>query len=215
MVPAESLVIAERLNAELKREVVPQAPTLYELEESLAALLDTEALVTPEQEKEFQAQLAHTMTAAVAKRDRVAEFIRHCEAQAAMARNERQRLTEREHFFLRAAERMRLYVQRILEGLGKAKPKLEGKTSTFSLRACPASVEIVDEAAVPAKYKTLTITVPADVWNRMYADTPRWFLEAIRVECTVSKTAVKKAIDAGETVPGADLSLGRNTLVVK
>jgi hypothetical protein len=37
----------------------------------------------------------------------------------------------------------------------------DGKTTTFSLRACPPSVEIGDEAAIPLEFKVLLLKLPA------------------------------------------------------
>ena len=51
------------------------------------------------------------------------------------------------------------------DGKGKFR-KLEGKTTTFSLRACPPSVEATDESAIPAEYKALTLKLPAVMWEQ-------------------------------------------------
>jgi hypothetical protein len=67
--------------------------------------------------------------------------------------------------------------------------KIEGRTSTLSLRACPSSVKILDEAAIPADYKVT------------------------KMEVSVDKKAVKAALEADVDVPGADLVIGKNSLV--
>ena len=67
--------------------------------------------------------------------------------------------------------------------------KLEGQTTTLSLRAAPASVLITDHDAVPAEYKE------------------------IRTEVVINKDAVKRALKAGRKVPGAGLSAGNSYLV--
>ncbi len=69
--------------------------------------------------------------------------------------------------------------------------KLEGRTATFMLRAVPPSVVITDEAAIPEEFKRTTVSVSID------------------------KVAIKKAISGGRDVEGADLSMGRQTLVRK
>jgi hypothetical protein len=56
--------------------LAPRAPSLFELEHELESLLDTEALVTPEQEAEFRRELASALEASVEKRDRVYAFLR-------------------------------------------------------------------------------------------------------------------------------------------
>ena len=67
--------------------------------------------------------------------------------------------------------------------------KLEGQTTTLSLRMAPAAVLITNFDAVPAEYKE------------------------IRTEVVINKDAVKKALKGGAEVPGADLSKGNLYLV--
>jgi hypothetical protein len=200
------------------------ALTLYAVEMELAAYLDTEAMVPPEQEDQFVAELATAMINAKEKRDRVGQFLAHLDAQVEFADKEIERLRERKEAYARALERMEGYVACIIESLGQDERgkwrKLEGNTVTFSLRACPASVEIKDDAAVPVQYKTAAVRMPAKLWEEM--------LDALDLELrsqvedlastpnySVSKTAIKKGIDAGEEVPGADLTVGKYSLVRK
>lgn len=172
-----------------------QAVTLYEVEEHLQALLDTEALVEgTEQEAQFRADLQEAIKISVEKRDRVAAFIRHCGSQVEFAKAERERLAIRQKFFERAAERMQNIVLATIKAAGtdaegKYK-KLEGQTVTFSARAGATSVRITDEALVPAKYKTVETVV------------------------TISKVDLKKDLKVGE-VAGAELITGEPTLIVK
>src|SRR5437879_10864559 len=55
----------------------PSTPalTLYALEENLESLVDSAELVTVDQEGAFLEDFRHALTAAVEKRDRVAQFI--------------------------------------------------------------------------------------------------------------------------------------------
>ncbi|HLH04974.1 MAG TPA: siphovirus Gp157 family protein [Bryobacteraceae bacterium] len=208
--------------------LAPRAPSLFELEHELESLLDTEALVTPEQEAEFRRELASALEASVEKRDRVYAFLRHCELQAENCDAEIARLSERKRTFEAAHKRMRQYVQSVIESLGtdaKGKPKkLEGKTVTFSLRARPASVEITDELLVPEEYKSVVVKLPLEAWQLICdefendEDDPVWHdlkKASESASCTVSKTAIREAIESGVDVPGADLAIGGHTLVVK
>jgi hypothetical protein len=165
------------------------ALTLYDIESDLEALLNTDEMVPEEQRAEFERELGTQLRAAVDKRQRVGEFIRFCDLQADACKAEIDRLTLRKRHFERVSEQVREYVLRVIEATGEK--KLEGRTLTFSLRECPASVQIVDQAAIPADYKRETIT----------------FL--------IDKTAIKKAILAGQEVPGADLQIGKKTLVLR
>ena len=91
---------------------------------------------------------------------------------------------------------------------------------TFSVKDCPPSVAVNDEAAVPADYKAITITMPVPKWEALLdsldleqrASVLDW---AEKPKVTVSKTAIKKAIDGGAQVPGANLVVGKKTLIRK
>ena len=106
-----------------------------------------------------------------------------------------------------------------IEGLGtdsKGKyPRLEGKTTTFSLRACPQSVEVTDESAIPAEYRILLLKLPAVTWERLLdgleIEQRSAVLEQVsRPEVSVDKRSIKAAI--GIDVPGAGLAIGRHSL---
>jgi hypothetical protein len=91
---------------------------------------------------------------------------------------------------------------------------------TFSIRDCPPSVEIKDEAAIPSDYKAITITMPALQWEALldFLDLEQRaaVLDSVgKPKASVSKTAIKKAIGDGAQVPGADLIVGKKTLVRK
>ena len=208
--------------------VVPPSPpaalSLYDTEAYIAALADTAELVPPEMEAEFLAEFRAGLVAAADKRDRVAHFLTHLEAQAALAAAEIKRLQERKAFFERAAERLEQYVLQVIEGLGldgkgKAK-KLEGNTTTMSSRACPASVNVTDEALVPAIFKSVTVTLPALAWEGLIdgldIDAAAKLLDQIKKPAVaISKSLVKAAFDAGEVIAGACLITDKKTLVRK
>ena len=197
------------------------AAPLYVIEDQLAALIETAELVAPEQELEFRAEFEAALTAAVEKRDRVGQFMAHLEQQIDFARFEIDRLKQRKALCERTLERLEQYVIESIEHLGTdAKGKyrrLEGKTTTFSLRACPPSVEVTDEGAIPSEFKVLTLRLPAAVWERL--------LDGLEIEqratvagqvknpeVTVDKRSVKAAIDGGTDVPGATLIADRHSL---
>ena len=87
------------------------------------------------------------------------------------ARFEIDRLRQRKAASERALARLEEYVIETIENLGTdgkgRHRKLEGKTTTFSLRGCPPSVEVADESAIPAAYKTLTLKLPAVTWEQL------------------------------------------------
>jgi hypothetical protein len=152
------------------------------------------------------------------------QFLSHLEQQAAFAKVEIARLQERKAFFERATEKMEGYVIHVIESIGpdaKGKyAKLEGRTVTFSIKDCPPSVEIKDEAAIPSDYKTITITMPALKWEDLLdsldLEQRACVLDTVeKPKASVSKAAIKKAIGDGAHVPGADLIVGKKTLIRK
>ena len=197
------------------------AAPLYVIEDQLAALIETAELVSPEQEQEFRAEFQAALTAAVEKRDRVGQFLAHLEQQIGFARFEIDRLRQRKATCERALARLENYVIGTIENLGtdgKGKyRRLEGKTTTFSLRACPPSVEVGDETAIPSEYKMLLLKLPAVTWEQLLDGLEIEQRSAVlgqvkSPEVTVDKRSIKAAIDAGVDVPGASLAIGRHSL---
>ena len=197
------------------------AAPLYVIEDHLAALIETAELVSPEQEQEFRAEFQTALTAAVEKRDRVGQFLAHLEQQVEFAKFEMDRLRQRKATCERAIARLESYVIETIEHLGtdsKGKYRtLEGKTTTFSLRACPPSVEVTTESVIPAEYKTLTLKLPAVTWERLLERLDIEQRAAVlgqvkSPEVTVDKRSIKAAIDSGAEVPGAGLVTGRHSL---
>jgi len=210
-----SLAVVEQINElAVAEEKGRGAESLYDIEDGLLALIDSEELVPEEQEREFQAALAKQFRKAAAKRDAVGRFIRHCETMAEASKSEEARLRDRRKFYERAAERMRSYVKNILQTLGPDERggwrKLEGKTFSFFLRDNNQSVRILDRDAVPDRFKEITITVPADVMHEVLSAVPHElrerFINSVKnTEIEIPKTPIRKAFEGGEFVDGADL----------
>lgn len=179
--------------------------TLYAVEERLALLMDAEDSVPDEQLAEFTADLAEAHEAALTKRDRVIQFIRHVEAQIEFAREEEKRLAERRKALDRHLERFKQYVLRCIEQSGQK--KLDGRVGTLVAKASPAAVEVLDMEAVPMQYRRVKLTMPGDVFEELCRLHPEW---CANYSEEVDKNAVRKAIQAGEDVPGIDLQFGRH-----
>jgi hypothetical protein len=197
------------------------AAPLYLIEDQLAALIETAELVSPEQEHEFRLEFQTALTAAVEKRDRVGQFLAHLEQQIDFAKFEIERLRQRKATCERALARVEEYVIETIENLGtdgKGKyRKLEGKTTTFSLRGCPPSVEVTDESAIPSEYKTLVLKLPAVTWEQLLdgleIEQRTAVLGQVRSpEVFVEKRPIKAAIDSGANIPGAGLISGKHSL---
>jgi len=197
------------------------AAPLYVIEDELAALIETADLVSTEQEQEFRLEFQAALTAAVEKRDRVGQFMAHLEHQIDFAKFEIDRLRIRKTAFERALARVEIYVIETIEKLGvddKGKyRRLEGKTTTFSIRGCPPSVEISDESAIPSEYKTLVLKLPAVTWEQILDGLDIEQRAAVlgqvkSPEVFVEKRPIKAAIDGGADVPGAGMVVGRHSL---
>jgi hypothetical protein len=164
--------------------------TLYEIEYELIYLLDTLEGLLPEEEEtrvELEEAITRAVWAEIQKVDGISHMLAHFESQAQLAAEESKRLQARRKAFERSGERLEGYVRRAMELAGVK--KLEGQTTTLSLRVAPASVLITNFDAIPAEYKV------------------------IRTEIVINKDAVKKALKGGSEVPGADLSKGNLYLV--
>ena len=197
------------------------AAPLYAIEEYLAALIETAELVPPDQEQEFRAEFELALSTAVEKRDRVGQFMVHLEQQIDFAKFEIERLRQRRTLYEHALERLERYVVGTIEHLGrdgKGKySRLEGTTITFSLRACPPSVEVTDESAIPSEHKVLTLKLPATLWEELLdsidLEQRATVLAQVRnPEVSIDKRSVKATIEAGTKVEGAGLVVGRQAL---
>ena len=164
--------------------------SLCEIADHLQAMFDTlEMIDSPELKAEAEAEIARYLEAEVRKVDGINAYLSTCESQQAAAKAEIDRLKVRMSTWESREQRVRDYVHTVMERIGAK--KLEGNTATFTLRAAPASVVVLNEGDIPAEFKRTTVSVSVD------------------------KTAIKKAINEGRDVPGADLSIGKNTLVRK
>lgn len=184
------------------------ALTLYAIEDNLAALLNSEDLVeTPEQRAELETELVAALKTAVQKRDAVAGFLAHCNGQREAISAEIDRLQRLDKAYERAEKRTEDMIRRTILELGPDEKgryrKLEGKTCTFSIQRNPQAVEITDEQAIASEHKTLTIKLPALVWEELLdsldIDQRSALLAAVKSpNCEVSKTSLKRALEEHE-----------------
>ena len=191
-----------------------KALTLYRIEEDLAALLDTEALVPEEQLAEFQAELLAKTQQGVAKRGNCIRAIRHIENQIELARAEENRLAEWRRSLAGGLDRFREYVIKCIEVSGAK--RVEADCGVLSIQANPESIEVTDVDALPDDMKTVAVNMPAALFNEL-VEPYLLATEKHSVDVTFNpdKAAIKAALKAGRAVPGADIRYGKNRLVVK
>jgi len=162
--------------------------TLYEINENLQALTDSLDLCQSAEERAAcEADIERAVAAQIKKVDDFARFLTHLEAQAELADREIERLRTRRRRFTGLQERLQQYAVRVMQSANLK--QLDGDTARLSLRHNPPAVEITDEARVPPEYKTIQQTIACD------------------------KRAIKRAIDTGEQVPGAELRPGTVSLL--
>src|SRR6516165_5821124 len=94
----------------LMEEPQSKSLTLYEAEGYLAELLETEGAVPEDQLEAFGQELARSLAATQEKRERVAQFILQCEAEADFCKREEARIRGRRQILQNTAERVRGYV---------------------------------------------------------------------------------------------------------
>jgi Siphovirus Gp157 len=199
--------------------------TLYDLEDQIQAMCATEeGGIPPELEQQFLIEFQALLNTTAEKRDSVGRFLQHLEAQIAFAKSEIARLHQRQAVFERMQERLEQYVVRCIrqlgtDGKGKLR-KLEGTTITLAACKCPPSIEITDENAVPMEYVTWSFKLPAELWepilDALDIELRLKVLDAVqRPDVSISKTAIKAAIEEKGSVPGACIVNDKYRLVVK
>ena len=139
--------------------------------------------------KQSRAVVQAYLEGAVQKRDRVARFLAHLDSQATLAADEIRRLTARKRTLENAAASLKSHVVHLMQTMGVR--KLEGETSTLSLRKAPGHVEVTDLGELPAPFKKTEVVI------------------------TPLKKEIGAALKAGEKLAGAKWIEGGDYLTVK
>ncbi len=158
---------------------------LWAISAELTALLDCIETCPVELEAELQERISLFMGAEAEKTDQVSHVLAALEYEQKAAGDEITRLQERKKAAAKAQERLEAYVCRVIQARGvKA---LKGNTNTLSVRPSDAVV-ITDEALL----------------------LPEYIIVKIVESRSIDKAAIKKALKAGEEIPGADLEYRTN-----
>jgi hypothetical protein len=165
-----------------------------ELSITLSEMLGLLGLCEETEDAEAVARLEHhveeNVRLAIAdKLRKYQKFFSFCEAQAGECGAEIDRLRARKRALEGAKDRLRKYLAHAME-IHQVK-RLDAGTVVFSLRAGARSLQINDEELIPFEYKTERIVVDLD------------------------KAALKRALEAGEVIDGAELVVGDPFVVVK
>lgn len=154
------------------------APTLYGITAELNAILTQLEELGGEITPELEQALAINEENFAAKSEDYGHAILNLKGMAAAAKAEKERLAALQKFYENTYNRLDNALKTAMVATGH--DKVETPTMRLSLRRTTAT-EVDDLDAVPAEFKTTKVEVVAD------------------------KTAIKKAIQSGEDVPGAHL----------
>jgi chromosome segregation ATPase len=198
--------------------------TLYDLEENLLALIDTEEMCPEEQLAEHAAALAETGVAAVAKRDRSIQFIRSVESTIIGLREEEKRLAEKRRHLAAGLDRYEKYLVRVIEMSGQQTSatikRLKGRLGDLCAVTNSPSLRITDETAIPKSWGRALVEMDEELWDEIVATLRQqdfWDedLRGCTVAISIDTAAIKAALKRGESVPGADLDLSGMSFRVK
>ena len=153
-------------------------PTLYGITAELNAILAAIEDNGGEITPEIENALAINEEQFVQKSEDYGHAILNLKAMAAAAKAEKERLAALQKYYENATKRLSDALLTAMQVFDR--PKVENATLRLSLRRSEAT-EIDDLEQLPAEYKVTKVEVVAD------------------------KTAIKKAIQSGEAVPGAHL----------
>jgi hypothetical protein len=109
----------------------------------------------------------------------VGAYIRSLEAEASAIEEARKSMEQRQKALERHAERLREYLKTQMERVSL--PKIKNCYLTLRVQANPPSVEVINEEAIPAKYKRADITIK------------------------LLRSEIARALKGGNEVPGARL----------
>ena len=206
--------------------------TLYQIEDDLRALLDTEEGMEPDDENRLQIlrEIAEKSQQAIEKRDNVIRFLRHLEMQLEAVDREIERLKSLKQSWLAGKEKVERYVAKVIEECvpepKRGQRKLEGTVGVLTLRKAPDRVEVTDVAALPDELVDAAVTLRGDqlaALRRMVSlAASQGDVESVKLlpvlekaKRTPRKRDIKQALDSGEQLAGADIVFGENRLVVR
>jgi hypothetical protein len=198
--------------------------TLYELEDSLAAFVNTIDLAEDEPTRQLILdEIGQALRRTKEKRDAVVAFLRHCEQQQKFADAEIERIEKRQAFIARVQEQLERYVVQLVEQFAVADrrgiQRLEGNVSTIRIQKNPDSVIVTDLNAIPAAYKQVILAMPAYVWEALlirvgHQDRKEFESRVDKQEFRPDKKVIAAELKKGIAIPGADLKFGDNRLVI-
>ena len=130
--------------------------SLYEITNAFPALMESEE-ITAEDKNKIEAELTMLLQQ---KSQNIIGFIKNKEAMIDAKKSEEKRLKESREKDEKQIERFKQYVKECMENNGII--KIETGLGTLSIAKSPASVEIINEDAIPSEFKQEVVTVKID-----------------------------------------------------
>lgn len=135
--------------------------SLFEITEHLEALLDSlDMCEDADVRAECEQEIADVLSRQLAKVDNMAEYADHLEFQIALRKKQVQLLERANRRAAGILERIDNAILRTMDATGRK--SLEGSLYSFALRKLPPSVEVTNQAAVPAQYIRTTVSESVD-----------------------------------------------------
>lgn len=215
-----------------------QPATLYAMCEELQAWTDTLELCRAQLEaaedeeirlqlrediRDIEIEIGKWLKHGGDKVDRFNAYVSHLESQAGFCRSEEKRIAAFRHSLENTVEQLEQYAIAALE-FASVK-RITGRVSFLALQRCPDSVKELDAQKVPESYFRRVLAIDGEGWERWWAylesvldmqqfdEADKLFYEVFKVkEMELEKARVKRAIKAGDDVPGCTLSMGKHSL---
>ena len=177
----------------VQEEAIQKRETFSELVRKMEFLFEVSETSEDEAEKRYALQEldALLLTDMPRKVDGICWFLGHCEMEARYAEQVIERLKDAMERHKNRQQRVRDYCRQAMQTAGLR--RIQGTWQALALRAGSKSVEIVNETELPGEF-----------WKQNPAPPPY-----------PDKLRIRKAIEGGEAVPGAELRTGPESLVVK
>jgi len=202
----------------------PSSCTLYELEDSLQALVNSFAWAEdPSARESILEEIVQALRKTKEKRDAVVAFLRHCEMQLAFADAEIKRIQKRKASIARLQEELESTVVRMIEKYAvrdrRGVQRLDGNFSSLRIQKNPDSVLITDAGAIPLAFQQAIICMPAHDWEALLQrlgleERKTWEARVHKVEFKPDKKAIGAELKHGSEIPGVDLKFGDWRLVI-
>lgn len=205
--------------------VVRTAPTLYNVEDTLAALLNSIDLISEGDEPAYLQcldEIAEQTALARQKRDNVVDYLDNLDDMQAYIGEKIDRLYAGKERIERHKKKLRAYLLDLVERFAPPPRKglkmrsLAGNRHSLSLREGAETIEVFDEKLVPEKYKRVTVELSGEdfaILQKDYGNVGPG--DGWKIAMVPDKKALKSAMASGEDIPGADRVFGLAVLVVK